>query len=80
MEKSKLLSEKSIQNFTGSDYPSKDWCKNLEATQLFVDFSKAKQRRKLEQILLEYGLPKETVTTIMILCRKHKSNGLITRG
>ena len=44
--------------------------KNLEATLLFVDFSKAFdsiKRGKMEQILLAYGLPKETVTAIMIL-------------
>ena len=43
--------------------------KNLEATFLFVDFSKAFDsihREKMEQILLTSGLPKETVTTIMM--------------
>ena len=38
--------------------------KNLEATILFVDFAKAFDsihRGKIEQILLAYGLPKETV-------------------
>ena len=44
--------------------------KNLEATILFVDFSKAFDsihREKMEQILLTYGLSKETVTAIMML-------------
>ena len=44
--------------------------KNLQATILFVDFTKAFDtihRGKMEQILLAYGLPKETVATIMIL-------------
>ena len=44
--------------------------KNLEATILFVDFSKtfdSIHRGKMEQILLAYDLPKETVATIMML-------------
>ena len=44
----------------------------LQATILFVDFSKAFDsihRGKMEQILLAYGIPKETVATIMILYR-----------
>ena len=44
--------------------------KNLQATILFVDFTKAFDsihRGKLEQILLAYGLPKETVEAIIIL-------------
>ena len=50
--------------------------KNLEVTILFVDFSKAFDsihRWKMEQILLDYGLPKETVAAIMILCKNTKS-------
>ena len=46
--------------------------KNLQATISFVDFTKAFDsihRRKMEQILLAYGLPKETVAAIMILYR-----------
>ena len=46
--------------------------KNLQATILFVDFTKAFdsiQRRKMEQILLAYGIPKETIAAIMILYR-----------
>ena len=46
--------------------------KKLEATILFVDFIKAFDsihRRKVEQIILVYGLPKETVAVIMMLYR-----------
>ena len=49
--------------------------KNLQATLLFVDISKAFDsihRRKMEQILLAYGLPKETVAAITILYRNTK--------
>ena len=49
--------------------------KNLEATILFVDFSKAFDsilRGKMEQILLPYGLSKETIAAIMILYRNTK--------
>ena len=44
--------------------------KNPQATILFVDFTKgfdSIHRRKMEQILLAYGLPKETVTALMML-------------
>ena len=44
--------------------------KNLQATLLFVDFTKAFDsihRGKMEQILRAYGLPKETVAAITIL-------------
>ena len=44
--------------------------KNLDATILFTDFSKAFDsihRGKMEQILLTYGLPKVTVAAIMML-------------
>ena len=44
--------------------------KNLEETILFVNFTKVFDsilREKMEQILLTYGLPKETVTAIMML-------------
>ena len=46
--------------------------KNLKATLLFVDFSKAFDsinRGEMKQILLAYALPKETVIAIMILHR-----------
>ena len=49
--------------------------KNLEATILFVDFTKGLDsihRGKMEQILLAYGLPKETVASIMLLYRNSK--------
>ena len=49
--------------------------KNLEETILFVDFSKAFDsiyRGKMEQILLAYGLPKETVAVIMMLYKNTK--------
>ena len=49
--------------------------KNLQATLLFVDFTKAFDsihRRKMEQILLAYGIPKETVAAITILYRNTK--------
>ena len=49
--------------------------KNLEATILFVDFTKAFEpihRKKREQILLAYGLPKETVRALMMLYRNTK--------
>ena len=51
------------------------WATNLQATLLFVDFTKAFNsihREKMEQILLVYGLPKETVAAIMILYRNMK--------
>ena len=49
--------------------------KNLHATLLFVNFTKAFDsihRGKMEQILLAYGLPKETVAAITILYRNTK--------
>ena len=49
--------------------------KKLQATLLFVDFTKAFDsihREKMEQILLAYGLPKETVAAITILYRNTK--------
>ena len=49
--------------------------KNLPVTLLFVDFTKAFDsihRGKMEQILLAYGLPKETVVAITILYRNTK--------
>ena len=57
-------------------YFLEDVCaKNLEATILFVDFTKAFDsihRVKMEQILLAYGLPIETVAAIMMLYRNAK--------
>ena len=49
--------------------------KKLQATILFVDFSKAFDsihRGKMKQILLAYGLPKETVAVIMMLHKNMK--------
>ena len=49
--------------------------KNLQATLIFVDFTKAFDsihRGKMEQILLTYGIPKETIAAIMILYRNTK--------
>ena len=49
--------------------------KSQEATILFVDFTKAFDsihRGKMEQILLAYGLPKETIAAIMMLYRNTK--------
>ena len=49
--------------------------KNLKVTILFVDFAKAFNsihRGKMDQILLAYGLPKETVAVIMMLYRNTK--------
>ena len=64
------------------DYPSNFWGwtrkkKNteLQATILFVDFTKAFDsihRGKMEQILLAYGRPEETVAAIMMLYRNTK--------
>ena len=49
--------------------------KNLEATILFVDFAEAFDTihtGRMEQLLLAYCLPKETVAAIMMLNRKTK--------
>ena len=49
--------------------------KNLQATLIFVDSTKAFasiHRGKMEQILLAYGIPKETVAAITILYRNTK--------
>ena len=51
--------------------------KNFDTTILFVDFSKAFDFihwGKMEQILLAYGLSKETVAAIMMLCKNMKVN------
>ena len=50
--------------------------KNLTATLLFVDFSKAFDsihRGQMEKILLAYGIPNETVQAIMMLYKNTKS-------
>ena len=49
--------------------------KNLQVTILFVDFAKtfdSIHSGKMEQILLAYGQPKETVAAMMILYRNNK--------
>ena len=49
--------------------------KNLEATILFINFTKAfdsTHKGKMEQILFAYGLPKKTVAAIMMLYRNTK--------
>ena len=49
--------------------------KNLEAIQLFVDFSESFDsilREKMEQIILAYGLPKERVAVIMMQYKNMK--------
>ena len=51
------------------------WAKNVQATLIFVNFTNAFNsihRGNMEQILLAYGLPKETVAAITILYRKTK--------
>ena len=57
--------------------------KNLQATILFVDFTKvfdSINRGKKEQILLAYDLPKETVTAIMIFYGNTKVKVLSLNG
>ena len=46
--------------------------KNQEATTSFVDFARAFDSIHKGKILLAYGLPKETVAAIMMLCRNTK--------
>ena len=49
--------------------------KNLEATPLFINISKAFDsihKGKMEQILFAYGLPKETVAAVMLLYENTK--------
>ena len=71
MEKLRCFSKKSSRNFTDSIGRIIEGvrAKNVDATLLFEIFSKAfdsTQRVKMEQILLGYGPPKETVTAIMM--------------
>ena len=50
--------------------------KNLKVIYLFVDFSKAFDsihREKMEQILLAYILPSETIAAIMMLYKNTKA-------
>ena len=76
-EKPKWLLEKSIHDITNFDCQILEdvHAKYLEATILFLDFSKAFDsihRGKTEQILLTYVLLKETVAAIMILYKNMK--------
>ena len=60
---------------TTSQILTKVRAKNLRVTLIFVDFTKAFDsihRGKMEQILLAYGIPKETVAAITILYRNTK--------
>ena len=57
--------------------------KNLKATLLFVDFSKAFDsihRGKMERILLAHGFSKETVTVMTMLCKDTKAMVQSTDG
>ena len=72
-EKSERLSEKSIHNIDSDD--SSNICKNLEATLLFVDFSKtfdSQHRGKIGQIILAHSFLTETVISIMALYKNTK--------
>ena len=74
-ENSEQHSETEIHNFTDSDCQIINGIrvKNLQATLLFADFSKALNsihRGKMEQILPAYGLPKETIAIIMFYKNK----------
>ena len=76
LEKPERLSDKSIHNlkFWLFVESSEDWVYNLEATLLFVDFSKAfnaKHRENMEQILQVYRLP--IWTTIIMLYKNTKT-------
>ena len=68
---------KSIHDITNFDYSSNSrcTCKKPEATISFVNFSKAFDSihsGKMEQILLAYSLPKETVAAIIMLYKNMK--------
>ena len=66
------LSNKNILSIESLEYVQK----NLEATLLFINFSKAFDsiyRGKMEQIRLAYCLPKETIPMIMILYKNMKA-------
>ena len=80
------FSQKSIKNITGTKATPSEIltirrileggrAKSLQATLLSADFTKAFDsihRGKVEQILLAYGQPKETVAAITILYRNTK--------
>ena len=57
--------------------------RNLEATILFIDFSKifnSIHRWKMELVLLAYGLSKETVTAIIMLNKNMKAIVCLSDG
>ena len=61
--------DQQLLRFRPSVKSSKKYKQKNEATLLFVDFSKvfdSIHRGKMNQILLAYSLPKETVTAIMM--------------
>ena len=62
------------------NYQKSSYQKNLEATLLFVDISKAFNsihKGKMEKALLAYGLPKETVVAIMISYKTMKTKLIV---
>ena len=66
-----------VHDITNSDNPLnfRFRAKKPEATLLFIDFSKAFDSihwGKMEQVLLAYGLPKETVAAIIMLYKTQK--------
>ena len=76
MEKSKWSSEKSIHNITNSDNLlnfRKCLCKKPQGDTFICRFLLGSiHRGKIEQILLAYGLPKETIVPIMMLYENTK--------
>ena len=57
--------------------------KNFEVTLLFVDFSltfDSIHRGKMEQIVLAYGVPKETVAAMMMLYKNTKIKVRLSDG
>ena len=75
----KVFFEKSIHNITNSSNPLYFRCsfkkKKTWGDTLIVDFSKAFDsihREKMEQKLIDHGLPKEYATAIMMLYKNTK--------
>ena len=65
-----------LYRFWVSIESSTDSAQNLEATLLFIDFSKlfgSIQRGKMEQVLLAYDLPEETVTPLIYFFKNVKA-------
>ena len=72
-----MFSEKSIHNFSHSDYPSNHRRSKSQKSRgnTIVDFFKAFvsiHKGKMEEIQQAYGLPKETVTVIMMFYKNAK--------